>query len=160
MPAAGDLLAAAAPLIGRSDARIVLAHLAGLTREQLIMHPEHEVDSPTAEAFLEAVEKVARGCPVAYITGRREFWGRSFAVTPDVLVPRPDTETLVEEALAVCRAGSVRRVLDLGTGSGIIAVTLALEGDETVTIPFAEVKKCTLKPVFDFKGRAKKEGKN
>lgn len=127
MTTASELLAAAAGRISRSDARIVLAHLMQTTREALIMHPEASVSAEIKSAFLEAVDKISRGCPVAYITGVREFWCRPFAVTPDVLVPRPDTETLIKEALAVIQKKNPRTCIDLGTGSGIIAVTLALE---------------------------------
>lgn len=126
---AGELLAAAAGRVARSDARIILAHLLKTTRERLIMHPETEVSPEVKALYHAAVEKISRGCPVAYITGVREFYGRSFTVTPDVLVPRPDTETLVEQALAAIAREGLSRVLDLGTGSGIIAVTLALEAE-------------------------------
>ncbi len=127
----GTLLAAAARRAPRSDARLVLAHLLKTTKERLIMHPELEVAPEVKAAYLEALEKISRGCPVAYVTGVREFYGRPFAVTPDVLVPRPDTETLVEEAIALIKREGAKSVLDLGTGSGIIAVTLALEAPET-----------------------------
>ncbi len=127
----GTLLAAAAGRAPRSDARRVLAHLLKTTKERLIMHPELEVAPEVKAAYLEALEKISRGCPVAYVTGVREFYGRPFAVTPDVLVPRPDTETLVEEAIALIKHEGAKIVLDLGTGSGIIAVTLALEAPET-----------------------------
>lgn len=127
----GTLLAAAAGRAPRSDARLVLAHLLKTTKERLIMHPELEVAPEVKAAYLEALEKISRGCPVAYVTGVREFYGRPFAVTPDVLVPRPDTETLVEEAIALIKHEGAKSVLDLGTGSGIIAVTLALEAPET-----------------------------
>lgn len=123
----GTLLAAAAGRAPRSDARLVLAYLLKTTKERLIMHPELEVAPEVKAAYLEALEKISRGCPVAYVTGVREFYGRPFAVTPDVLVPRPDTETLVEEAIALIKREGAKSVLDLGTGSGIIAVTLALE---------------------------------
>ena len=123
----GTLLAAAAGRAPRSDARLVLAYLLKTTKERLIMHPELEVALEVKAAYLEALEKISRGCPVAYVTGVREFYGRPFAVTPDVLVPRPDTETLVEEAIALIAREGIENVLDLGTGSGIIAVTIALE---------------------------------
>lgn len=127
----GTLLAAAVGRAPRSDARLVLAHLLKTTKERLIMHPELEVAPEVKAAYLEALEKISRGCPVAYVTGVREFYGRPFAVTPDVLVPRPDTETLVEEAIALIKREGAKSALDLGTGSGIIAVTLALEAPET-----------------------------
>lgn len=127
----GTLLAAAARRAPRSDARLVLAHLLKTTKERLIMHPELKVAPEVKAAYLEALEKISHGCPVAYVTGVREFYGRPFAVTPDVLVPRPDTETLVEEAIALIKREGAKSVLDLGTGSGIIAVTLALEAPET-----------------------------
>ena len=131
MTQAGVLLKEASRRISRSDARIVLAHLAGTTREALIMHPEMPVTADVEAAFEAAVDKIARGCPVAYVTHRREFWSRPFFVSPAVLVPRPETETLVEEALAAIDARGCQTVADLGTGSGIVAVTIALEAPET-----------------------------
>lgn len=129
-----ELLQQAAGRVPRNDARILLAHATGLSKEFFIMHPGHVVDGKTCARFLEGIARAEQGCPIAYITGVRSFWGRDFAVTPDVLIPRPDTETLVELALEL--AGGARNVLDLGCGSGCIAVSLALE------MPRAQVLAC------------------
>ncbi len=85
------------------------------------------VDEVAAARFASLATRRAQGEPVAYLIGEKEFYGRSFAVSPAVLVPRPETELLVELALARLRPLPAPRVLDLGTGSGCIAVTLALE---------------------------------
>jgi release factor glutamine methyltransferase len=90
------------------------------------------LDEDDLLAFASLAARRAGGEPVAYLVGRREFFGRDFEVSPAVLIPRPETELLVETALAKCRRWS-RRILDLGTGSGCIAISLALE------LPLAQV---------------------
>ena len=120
----------ASAAIGRVDARVLLAHQLGVDRAWLAANPMHVLsESEDARVDL-AVAQRSLGHPVAYLVGKREFYGRDFAVGPDVLIPRPETETLVEAALAVLRrprddGGPL--VLDLGTGSGAIAATLACE---------------------------------
>lgn len=109
------------------DARALLAQALGRPREHLVAHPEWTVDPARAAAFEALVAQRREGIPLAYLTGVREFYGREFRVTPDVLIPRPDTETLVEVALECLRGTSESRVVDLGTGSGCIAITLKLE---------------------------------
>jgi release factor glutamine methyltransferase len=110
-----------------AEARALLAHLLGVPRERLIAHPDLAVDAAIVDQFDALARERRDGVPLAYLLGEREFYGRRFRVTPAVLVPRPETELLVERALA-CLAGMERpRVLDLGTGSGCIAITLALE---------------------------------
>lgn len=106
------------------DARALLAEAAGVERDRLVLHLDEEIDAG-ARARLEAMllRRLAHE-PVARILGRRAFWGREFAVTPDVLDPRPETECLVAEALL---GAAPSRLLDLGTGSGCIAVTLLAE---------------------------------
>ena len=115
------LLRAAAARIGggsaRLDAEVLAAHVAGVPRLQLLLTPPAAFDAP---AFNAAVARRAAGEPVAYITGRQEFWSLPLAVTPDVLIPRPDSETLV--AVAVAHGGG--RVLDLGTGSGALLLAV------------------------------------
>jgi release factor glutamine methyltransferase len=109
------------------DARALLAHRLGVPRERLITRPDAEVSEADAGTFLHAALRRARGEPLAYLLGSKEFYGRDFRVTPAVLVPRPDTELLVDLALGLMRPIARPRVLDLGTGSGCIAITLALE---------------------------------
>lgn len=111
----------------RLDAELLLAHCTGWSRGTLIAFPEREVGSPNAESFRAAVERRAAGVPLAYLTGTREFFSLTLAVSNDVLVPRPETETLVEAALEQIDASSARTVLDLGTGSGAIALALKHE---------------------------------
>jgi release factor glutamine methyltransferase len=118
------LAASGLPLL---EGRALLAHRLAVPRERLVAHPELVVDTADAETFIELARRRAAGEPLAYLLGDREFYGRSFTVSPDVLVPRPETELLVELALERMRPIEGPRVLDLGTGSGCIAVTLALE---------------------------------
>lgn len=111
----------------RLEARALLAFATGRSREELVAWPERVVERPAAARFLHAVQRRARGEPVAYLLGEREFLGRRFEVGPAVLVPRPETEFLVLRALAVAEAIGAGRLLDLGTGSGCVAISLALE---------------------------------
>jgi release factor glutamine methyltransferase len=108
------------------DARILLAHVAALPQARLKSHPEQPVSARAAREYRALLERRAAGEPVAYLTGRREFWSLELAVTPEVLIPRPETELLVERALAL-GAPADARIADLGTGSGAIALALARE---------------------------------
>lgn len=107
------------------DARLLLQAAAGLTREDIILSPDAPVAKEDLERFAGLIARRAQREPVSRILGAREFYGRAFRVTPAVLDPRPDTETLIEAALDLMPAGA--RLLDLGTGSGTIAVTLLAE---------------------------------
>lgn len=126
--------------IGRTDAQAIMAHLLGVNRAYLAAHPMR-VLTETEDARVDTlVARRSLGHPVAYLLGTREFYSRDFAVSPDVLIPRPETETLVEAALDVMRNGGQTSppgtevcplsLLDLGTGCGAIAVTLACERSE------------------------------
>ncbi len=109
------------------DGRALLRHVLGVSDAQLIAHPERiltPVEQQRFECF--AARRVA-GEPLAYLVGEREFFSRTFKVTSEVLIPRPETELLVEFALERIPAHQPCRVLDLGTGSGCVAVTIALE---------------------------------
>lgn len=106
----------------RSIAYILMEEMAAVARRDLIVDPRCEVGS--MERIESALAELERGVPLEHITGHREFYGREFRVSPQVLIPRPETEELVKLALERC---SVGRVLDIGTGSGAIAITLALE---------------------------------
>ena len=109
----------------RLEAQILLAHALGCSKIDLYVRHEEEPLEEKKSAFRETIRKRAEGMPVAYLVGHREFYSLSFAVSPAVLIPRPETETLVLEALRVLKPMATPRVLDLGTGSGCIAVTLA-----------------------------------
>ncbi|MGH9480627.1 MAG: peptide chain release factor N(5)-glutamine methyltransferase [Terriglobales bacterium] len=111
----------------RLAAEVLLAHLLQRDRAYLYAHPEDELPAPLADRLTALAARRAAGAPLQYLTGVQEFYGRAFAVSPAVLIPRPETELLVEAALARMPAQSSLRVLDVGTGSGCIAVTLALE---------------------------------
>lgn len=109
------------------EARALLAMQLGVTREHLIAHPDHPVPLEHALAFRTLARRRLDGEPLAYLLGVQEFYGRSFRVSRDVLVPRPDTETLIDVALARLTGIESPAVLELGTGTGCIAVTLQLE---------------------------------
>jgi release factor glutamine methyltransferase len=109
--------------LGALENRILLCHALGLTRVALITQSERTLDAAEAATLGALVARRQAGEPIAYILGRREFFGLDFDVSPAVLIPRPDTELLVE--LALERLAPQGRVLDMGTGSGAIAVALA-----------------------------------
>lgn len=108
------------------DARLLLAEVLGKSRTWLYAWPEASVDAAAVERFQCLLAARAAGTPIAYLLGRREFWSLDLEVNPAVLIPRPDTELLVETALALGPAGPAQ-VADLGTGSGAIALALASE---------------------------------
>jgi release factor glutamine methyltransferase len=108
------------------DAELLLAHVLGKTRTFLKAHPEQIPAPEQAQRFNELLERRVAGEPIAYIVGSRDFWTLTLAVNPSVLVPRPETELLVERALALGPEGSAA-IADLGTGSGAIALALASE---------------------------------
>lgn len=109
------------------DARALLAHVTGRDRAWLIAHANDPLARSEADAFFALAKRRREGEPVAYLTGHREFWGLDIAVTRAVLIPRPETETLVEAALARLPADRPLCVLDLGTGSGAVALAIARE---------------------------------
>lgn len=124
----GAALAAARALgLDRLDAQLLLGHRLQRDRAWLIAHDDDALDSGAAQAFDDDCRRRAAGEPLAYLVGEREFHGLRLVLTPDVLVPRPDTETLVDWALALLRDGGAAapRVLDLGTGSGAVALAVA-----------------------------------
>jgi release factor glutamine methyltransferase len=110
----------------RWEARWLLAHAWGVPETRLLLHPEQEVPEAVAARFDCWVTRRAAGEPAQHLSGRCDFWGRDFLVSPAVLVPRPETELLVEVALGLPVASDAR-VLDLGTGSGCVGLSLALE---------------------------------
>jgi release factor glutamine methyltransferase len=113
-------------------AEALLMHVLSRDRAFLHAHPEYELTAREARAFEEAVVKRANGIPLQYITGHQEFWGLDFIVTPAVLIPRPETEHLVESALGLIRESRAgrSRIIDVGTGSGCIILSVAHEVKE------------------------------
>lgn len=107
------------------EAILLVAAALDVPRERLYAHPERRVTPAAAQTVRALLERRLAGEPVAYLTGRREFFGLEFAVTPDVLIPRPETELVVELALARLAATRAPCVADLGTGCGAIAVAIA-----------------------------------
>ena len=107
------------------EARMLFEHLLGKSRAWLIAHADEAADADSAKAFAALVARRCGGEPIAYLLGVREFHGLEFKVTPAVLIPRPETELLVDLALERLPADAPLRLLDLGTGSGAIAVALA-----------------------------------
>jgi len=121
----------------RLDAEVLLAHVLACKRVELYMAFDQPVAAVDRERFRELVRRRAKDrVPVAYLTGTREFWSQALRVTPDVLIPRPETETLVR----VCAPLAPRRVADVGTGSGCIAIALAR------VLPEAEVLALDVSP--------------
>jgi len=111
----------------RLCAEILLAHALGCERIELYTRHEAVPGAEVLQAFRAAVKDAAAGRPIAYLTGTKEFFSLPFEVTPDVMIPRPETETLVERVIHLVRHGGdpIRSILDLGTGSGCIAICLA-----------------------------------
>ncbi|HET9849169.1 MAG TPA: peptide chain release factor N(5)-glutamine methyltransferase [Candidatus Dormibacteraeota bacterium] len=111
---------------GWLDAEVLLAHVMSQERSWLHAHPEHPLTATQRRRFRDLVSRRGAYAPVAYLIGEREFYGHTLRVSPAVLIPRPDTELLVEQAIAWLRDHPhARRVIDLGTGSGAIAIVIA-----------------------------------
>jgi release factor glutamine methyltransferase len=120
-------------------AELLLLHVLGRDRTWLYAHPEEQVSNADAERFLALLARRANGEPTQHLTGKQEFWGLEFEVSPDVLIPRPETEHLIEVALDRLAIGELRagrkktltgeglQIADIGTGSGCIAIALARE---------------------------------
>lgn len=120
---------AAGKLGTRLEAEVLFAHLSGRDRSWLYAHADECCEPELEKRYRRLIDRRCAGEPVAYLTGRREFYGREFLITPDVLIPRPETELLIDLALDLPLPEEAR-IVDLGTGSGCIALTLAAERPE------------------------------
>ncbi len=109
------------------DSEVLLCLALNKPRSHLRAWPDQQLSPEHITTFQALLEQRQKGMPISYITGNREFWSRDFQVTPDVLIPRPDTELLIELSLKLIPANEPTKIIDLGTGSGIIAITLAAE---------------------------------
>lgn len=122
-----ECLALAREAIPEDEAVLLLLHVLVRPRAWLYAHGDDRLAADAAHRFEQLVARRSAGEPVAYLVGSRGFWTLDLAVTPDTLIPRPETELLVEQALARLDAGTPARVADLGTGSGAIALAIASE---------------------------------
>ncbi|MCJ9430447.1 peptide chain release factor N(5)-glutamine methyltransferase [Kordiimonas marina] len=125
LKAATDRLAAAGIVTARLDAEILLSHVLKLPRLRLYTEQGRALEADEAEAFEALLVRREKGEPVAYLTGSQEFWSLEFKVSPETLIPRPDTETLVEVVTKYAQAP--RHILDLGTGTGCILLSILSE---------------------------------
>jgi len=111
----------------RLNSEMLLMFVLGVGRAYLYGHPERELTAQEENSYFETIAERARGVPAQYIIGHQEFWGLDFLVTPAVLIPRPETEHIVEAALELAQGIERPRIVDVGTGSGCIALALAHE---------------------------------
>ena len=132
------------------DVEILLSHFLRMTKTQLLMNAKQELDDSTLVSLNDAIEKRLTGLPIAYITGEKEFYGYTFHVTPDVLIPKPDTEILVEEAVNEilekmdARPNNLLTICDMCTGSGCIALAVFRTLRDQYKIPLSQMPKFTL----------------
>lgn len=124
----------------RLNAELLLMFVLNRNRAYLYAYPERELSEDEQQRYQEAIAERCRGVPAQYITGHQEFWGLDFIVSPAVLIPRPETEHLVESALEVAKTIERPLIIDVGTGSGCVALALANE------LPHAEVHGVDLSP--------------
>jgi release factor glutamine methyltransferase len=136
----GAALTLARGRIPAAETRLLLGALTGASTAQIAAYPERGLEPGLALRFVDMLVRREQGEPVAYLLGEREFYGRSFRVSPAVLIPRPETELIVDTVLARVVKDAALRILDLGTGSGALAVSLALE------LPAAQVTAVDISP--------------
>jgi release factor glutamine methyltransferase len=127
LASAVDGLEAADVGSARMNAEVLLMFVLGVNRAYLYAHPERELTAEETTRYDEVLAQRATGMPSQYVTGHQEFWGLDFVVSPAVLIPRPETEHLVETVLELARGTSRPKIVDVGTGSGCIALALAHE---------------------------------
>jgi len=147
LTSAVDRLAAAQVGSARMNTELLLMFVLGCDRAYLFAHPERELSGDEQARYKEALNQRARGVPAQYITGHQEFWSMDFIVTPAVLIPRPETEHVIETVLHLNRNGGrasspglLPRIADVGTGSGCIAIALAKE------LPGSEIHATDISP--------------
>jgi release factor glutamine methyltransferase len=109
------------------DAQLIASEVTGLSRASLYAHPERTLNTQAVQKLDDLLQHRCAGVPLAILTGKREFWSMELKVTPGVLVPRPDTEVLVEIVIQLAPTVPAGSIVDLGTGTGAIAIALALE---------------------------------
>ena len=130
------------------DAQVLLCHVLGVERSTLYAYPERELTPEQEQRYLQLIERRAQGEPVAYLTGHKEFYGLDLLVDSRVLIPRPETELLVETALHICRqkivAGQLPIVADIGTGSGAIPIALAVSEPRLPTLYATDISRDAL----------------
>jgi release factor glutamine methyltransferase len=134
------------------DAETLLLHVLGKNKAWLLAHQEEEISGDRAARYHTLVERRYAGEPIQYITGQQEFYGLPFRVTPNVLIPRPETEHLVEKVLSLTVCFQLLRIVDVGTGSGAIAVALAH------LLPHAEITALDISAAALDEARANAEG--
>lgn len=127
MTCISEALANASALISGAEARLLMRHVLGRSHAWLLAHDDEAMTTDEMTRYAELLAHRSEGMPVAYLLGSREFYGRTFAVTREVLIPRPESELLVDLGIAKLRGRVAPAILDLGAGSGCLAVTLALE---------------------------------
>lgn len=138
----------------RLDAEILLAHVLGCKRIDLYVWADELPPDSKRTTFRELIKKRVEGCPVAYLVGQREFYQLTLDVTPAVLIPRPETEFLVMECLRLLKGKDAPRVLDIGTGSGCIALTIAQQ-HKTAQVTASDISDAALQVAA---GNARKHG--
>jgi release factor glutamine methyltransferase len=122
------------PQVTLAEARILLSHCLHKPREWLIAHDEDRLPEAVNIHASDLLHRRVQGEPIAYLLGYKEFYGRPFLVSPDVLIPRPETELLIDKVLQLMKGRQSCRVLDLGTGTGCIGITLALENPDWIVL--------------------------